>query len=626
MQESHQLSTTTQVEGVVLGTSENFVWIDLGADHLAVASAYEFGEASRNQKVKVYVIGSDPEELYLVSKSAPKPQRERQDLKNAAAKKTVITGRVEAFVKGGFIIDVGCPAFMPTSRSGGRDREERQELVDRQILCMIEEYEENGQDIIVDRRRLLEAADLWGQRAALEELKVGARVRGHVCTLTDFGAFVDLGGIDGLVHVRDISWQYVQKPSDVLSLGQEVEALVVNVDAKDGRVALSLKALQPDPWKQLAGKYRAGDRVQGTVTTLNSVGAFVALEPGVEGLVHATELNARRPGTETIRAGTTTEFYITEVNTADRRIALSCRTAGEDPWQSVEQRFPVGSVISGTITSLTSFGAFVAVEGDLEGMMHVSDISESRTEHPRDVLRQGQLLRLKVLESDGARRRLRLGLKQLDDAERLQPVETQPPGVEPATDARMYADFTQYSRSVFINCSTHEPHRPVTEAIVFAVLDSGYIPRLAIDHAGLLAAVRECQFGIHDVSRGFELGLFLGCKEYGSDLHRVKGILLVTSAVRHEFLDEQVQVHANDPAEAIHHVGNWISKMTPLRRAGPQQVWERYQKFRKDFSALRARSSFGVGDGSIENYIKAVTEWVASHPDGMHANALRRRE
>jgi small subunit ribosomal protein S1 len=242
-------------------------------------------------------------------------------------------------------------------------------------------------------------------------------VSGTVRSLTDYGAFVDIGGVDALLHVADISWSRVNKPADVLSLGQQIEARVLKADLDKRRISLGMKQLQPSPWDSVAEQYKVGERVRGTVTRVADFGAFVELEPGIEGLTHLSEMSwskkAKRPS-DVVKPGEAVEVVILGVNAGDRRISLGLKQALGDPWAEVAQRFAVGSVIEGPVVSLTNFGAFVQLAEGIEGMIHVSDISaEKRINHPQEVLKPGQTVKAQVLEVDTVKRRLRLGMKQL---------------------------------------------------------------------------------------------------------------------------------------------------------------------------------------------------------------------
>ncbi len=249
------------------------------------------------------------------------------------------------------------------------------------------------------------------------ELKEGDAVSGTVRSLTDYGAFVDVGVVDALLHVSDISWGRIDKPADVLSVGQQIEAKVLKIDPEKRRISIGMNQLQPHPWDSVLSKYKVGDRVRGTVTRVTDFGALVELEPGVEGLIHVSEMSwvkkVRKPR-DLVKPGETVEAVILGINVGEKRISLGLKQALGDPWADAAQKFPVGSVVEGPVVSLTKFGAFVQVAEGVEGMIHVSDISaEKRINHPQDVLKTGISVKAQVLEIDTEKRRLKLGVKQL---------------------------------------------------------------------------------------------------------------------------------------------------------------------------------------------------------------------
>jgi small subunit ribosomal protein S1 len=609
-----------EIEGAVLGTYGDFAWIDIGNDGLAVTSAADVGSVPNNQKLKVFLKGSDPENLYVVSTAKPVRMKGWSDFNRAFERHEIITAVVTGAVRGGFSVDLGAPAFLPTSRSGARDAVEAEQLINKEIACRIVELDSTDENIVVDRREILEAVDMWSQQRALQELHPGTRVKGKVCTLTDFGAFVDLGGIDGLLHVRDIARHRVEKPSDVLALGQEIEVLVEKVDPKRGRVSLSLKALQDDPWAAIAGAFKPGDRVQGTVTTVTDFGAFVELRPGVEGLVHLSDLTwSKRPlrPSEVITAGETAEFIVLAANPSERRIALSRKQAQEDPWKTADQQFPVGAIVTGEITSLTNFGAFVDLNGSIEGMIHIADISTERVSHPSDVLAPGGKVRARVLECDGSRQRLRLSLKQVQQMPEPTPTRETPPVIvdRPAAVTEQ-PDFSHYGKSVFLNFPVGKAHRIVTDAIAFAILDCGFVPRFFNGDGGfhqLLRTTRECRYAVHEISRKFEAGLFAGCLEFGGDLHRIKQAMVLTAGEGEPSFGGQALSYGNDPAEAARLVVGWLSRQdgSPLDWSG---VWSRYQGFRQELPALCSRSGFPADELSAANWLSLAQEWLLANP------------
>jgi small subunit ribosomal protein S1 len=321
-------------------------------------------------------------------------------------------------VKGGFRVDIGVRAFMPASRSGVRDPDDMPKLVGQEIQCRITKLDTEKEDVVVDRRAVLEEEQVERRQQRLSELREGAIVTGRVRSLMDFGAFVDLGGVDGLLHVVDMSWSRVGKASDVVKVGDEVTVKVLKIDPASRKIALGLKQLQDDPWTVAARNFHVGDRVSGTVSRLADFGAFVELMPGVDGLIHISELSwdkrVRNPG-DLLKAGERVEAVILQVNPTEKRIGLGYKQALGDPWEAVPQKYPVGTNIEGTITNLMQFGAFVDLGDGVEGMIHISDITnEKRLEHPKEKLAKGQTVKAVVIEIDRERRRIRLGMKQLE--------------------------------------------------------------------------------------------------------------------------------------------------------------------------------------------------------------------
>jgi small subunit ribosomal protein S1 len=408
-------------EGTVVSVSADSVFIDLGFKTEGVLPLSEFAgdqeSAKPGEKLQVTIKGRDPEGYYLLTLSKAARPADWAALERAFAAKSTIVGIVTGVVKGGLSVDVGVRAFMPASRSGVRDAAELEKLVEQEIRCRIIKLDVADEDVVVDRRAVAEEEEQTIKDQRYSELKEGATVNGTVRTLTDYGAFVDVGGADALLHVSDISWGRINKPADVLSVGQQVEVKVLKIDSEKRRVSVGIKQLQPHPWDSVASKYKVGERVHGTVTRVMDFGAFVELEPGVEGLIHVSEMSwvkkVRKPS-DLVKPGDTVDTVILAVNPAEQRMSLGLKQALGDPWADASQKFPVGSEVEGPVVSLTKFGAFVQLAEGIEGMVHVSDISaEKRINHPQDVLKVGQSVKAMVLELDTEKRRLKLGMKQL---------------------------------------------------------------------------------------------------------------------------------------------------------------------------------------------------------------------
>jgi len=410
-----------QLEGTVISVSADAVYLDIGYKTEGVLARTAFRDNAESVKVgdrfRVSVKGRNEERYYELSLARVSQPTDWESLEAAFAQKLAIVGTVTAVVKGGLSVDVGVRAFMPASRSGTHDARELEKLVGEEITCRIAQLDVADENVIVDRRAVLEEQALAQGQSQIAALKEGDVVRGKVSRLASFGAFVDLGGIDGLLHVSDISWSRVGNPEDVLTVGQEIEAKVLKVDAETRRISLGLKQLQPEPWETAAERYKAGERITGTVTRLMDFGAFVELEPGIEGLIHVSEMSwvkkVRRPS-DVLKSGDTVEAVILSVHPAERRISLGLKQALGDPWADAGKKFPVGSAVEGTVTRMEKFGAFVQMSPGVEGLVHISEITAERhLHHPQDVLKVGQVVRAQVLAIDPEKRQAKLSMKQL---------------------------------------------------------------------------------------------------------------------------------------------------------------------------------------------------------------------
>ncbi len=410
-----------QIEGTVVAVSADSVFVDIGYKTEGVLPLEPFLTANESvqpgDKLFVSSKGRNPEGYYDLSRIKVAQPKDWSALEQAFTEKATIAGTVTAVVKGGLTVDIGVRAFMPGSRSGARDAADLEKLVGQEIRCRIIKLETEDEDVVVDRRAVLEEEDRSNKERRYAELKEGDIVSGTIRTLADYGAFVDIGGADGLLHISDIGWHRVTKPSDILTVGQQIEAKILKVNAETRRISLGMKQLQPHPWDAVPDKYKTGERIRGTITRTTDFGAFVELEPGIEGMIHLSEMSwakkVRKPS-DLLKPGETVDAIILGINTTERRIALGLKQALGDPWAEISNKITVGSVVEGPITSFTKFGAFVQVAEGIEGMIHVSEISaEKRIERPQDVLRTGQQVTVKVLEVDKEKRQLRLSIKQM---------------------------------------------------------------------------------------------------------------------------------------------------------------------------------------------------------------------
>ncbi len=410
-----------QLEGTVIAVSAESVFVDIGFKTEGILPLTLFQSANETveigNKLLVTVKGRNEEGYYELSRQRVERPKDWTSLEKAFADKAIIVGTVTGVVKGGLTVDVGSRAFMPGSRSGARDAAEMEKLVGQEITCRIIKLDVAEEDVVVDHRSVAEEEERSIKERRYAEIKEGETVLGTVRSLADYGAFVDIGGVDGLLHISDIAWGRVNKPADVLTAGQQVEVKVLKIDAGNKKISLGMKQLLPHPWDAVEGKYTAGERIRGTVTRTTDFGAFVELEPGIEGMVHLSEMSwakkVHKPG-DMLKPGETVEVMILGVNVAERRMSLGLKQTLGDPWAEAQEKFGVGSTVEGPVVSLTKFGAFVQLAEGVEGMIHVSEISaEKRVERPQDVLRVGQVVKAKVLDIDREKRQIKLSMKQL---------------------------------------------------------------------------------------------------------------------------------------------------------------------------------------------------------------------
>jgi small subunit ribosomal protein S1 len=369
--------------------------------------------------VMVSVGPRNDEGYYELSTIRVERPRDWTALQTAFNEKHIIAGVVAEQVKGGFRVDIGVRAFLPASRSGVREADDMPKLVGQEIQCRITKLDTEKEDVVVDRRQVMEEEQSKKREEAFLTLKEGALVQGRVRSVMDFGAFVELApGVDGLLHVVDMSYSRVGKASDVVKVGDSLQVKILKLDPGGKKISLGLKQLQDDPWTVAAKTLKVGDRVSGTISRLADFGAFVELFPGVDGLIHVSELSwdkkVRKPG-DLLKIGDRVDAVVLQLNPADKRIGLGYKQVLGDPWEEIPAKYPVGSTVEGTVGSLTPFGAFIDLGNGLEGMIHISDITnEKRLDHPKDKLAKGQPVKAIVIEVDRERRRLKLGMKQLE--------------------------------------------------------------------------------------------------------------------------------------------------------------------------------------------------------------------
>lgn len=412
------------LEGKVLKISGAEVFIDVGYKSDGVAPLSQFTDFSGNVQIKpgdmVEVMienGHSSEGYVLLSHEKASRLKVWDNLEKAMEEQLTILGRVLGRVKGGLSIDVGVRAFMPGSQVDVRPTRNVDQFNGQDIPVKVVKLNRKRGNVVVSRKLAVQEEVLARKSVTLESLKEGVVVTGVVKNLTDYGAFVDLGGLDGLLHVTDMSYGRITHPSELLHVGDEITAMVLKYDPSKERVSLGLKQMMADPWEGVVERYPVGHRVVGRVVSVTDYGAFVELEPGVEGLIHISEMTWSRRmkhPSKVVKPGDQVEAVVLELNTKDRRISLGLKQLEANPWTTVEQRYSVGSVVEGRVRNMTEFGAFIEIEEGIDGLVHISDLSwTKRVKHPSEILRKGSVVQAVILAIDANSKRLSLGIKQL---------------------------------------------------------------------------------------------------------------------------------------------------------------------------------------------------------------------
>ena len=412
------------IEVKVVAYTEQGVVVDLGQKTEGLIPAVEFSESDiprpePNATIEVQRTGEHKEGYLIVSYQKVLRRRTWERIDAAFKAKVTVTGKVVDRIKGGLVVDVGVRAFLPGSQFDLRPTQNLDNLLGQEIQVRITKLNRRRGNVVVSRRALLEE-ELHTKRAALmETLTEGQVVHGHVKNVTEYGAFVDLGGIDGLLHLTDLSWGRVKHPSDIVKPEQELDVIILKFDKEKQRVSLGLKQLSPDPWVNAAEKYPAGGKVRGRIVGVVDYGVFVELEQGIEGLVHVSEMSWNKKVThpsKIAKVGEEVDVVVLDIKPSDRRVSLGMKQALPDPWLQVAEKYPVGTVVTGKVRNIAEFGAFVEIEDGFDGLVHVGDVSwTGRVKNPHEVFRKGEPVTAKVLKIDPENRRVSLGIKQVND-------------------------------------------------------------------------------------------------------------------------------------------------------------------------------------------------------------------
>ena len=431
------MSTGEILKGTIVEVTRDFVVVDVGLKSEGLIPIAEFGdsdEISLGKEIEVYLDQAEGNDGQIVlSREKARKQRQWEYIINHCQEGSLIRGKVIRKVKGGLMVDIGMEAFLPGSQIDNKRIKNIDEYLDKTFDFKILKINIERKNIVVSRRELLEEERVSKKAELLEDIKVGEIRTGVVKNITDFGVFLDLEGIDGLLHITDMTWKRIKHPSEMVAIGDELEVMILHIDKEKGRVALGLKQKQSNPWDEIEKRYPAGTKVHGKIVNLVPYGAFIEIEPGIEGLIHVSEMswikNITDPS-QVVNKGDEVEAIVLSVQKEEGKISLGIKQTEKNPWEDVDHKYPVGSTVFVEIRNLTNYGAFVELEPGVDGLIHISDLSWiKKVSHPSEVLKKGDKVEAVILSVDKESKKITLGVKQLsrnpwETIEKTMPVGT----------------------------------------------------------------------------------------------------------------------------------------------------------------------------------------------------------
>src|SRR5215208_6028676 len=412
------------VEGRVLRIDDDFVLVDVGYKSEGIIPRNEWEEGDKVPEIgeTIRVLVEDTEDIapgrqddrgmIVLSKRKAEKIEKWMKVMETVHENDVVSGLVTRKIKGGLLVDIGVNVFLPASQVDIRRSHDIGEYIGKEIKCLVLKIDEARRNIVVSRRSLIEAERAQKKSELLKQLEVGQLRKGVVKNIADFGAFVDLGGIDGLLHITDMSWGRINHPSEMVKIDDQIEVMVLHIDYEKEKIALGLKQKSASPWEHVPGKYPVGSVVKGTVVNVMSYGAFVKLEDGIEGLVHISEMSWTKRinhPTELVNSGDMVDVVVLGINQEKQEISLGMKQTQPNPWDKVAEKYPPGSIVKGTVRNLTNYGAFIELEEGVDGLLHVSDMSWTRKiSHANEMLKRGDKIECQVLTVDEDRKRIAL--------------------------------------------------------------------------------------------------------------------------------------------------------------------------------------------------------------------------
>ncbi|WP_420422280.1 30S ribosomal protein S1 [Simkania sp.] len=447
------------LKGDIVELTPDFVVVDVGLKSEGLIPVNEFNdpnELTLNNEIEVYLDRTEGDDGQIVlSREKARRQRQWEYILEHCEEGSIVNGKVIRKVKGGLMVDIGMEAFLPGSQIDNKRIKNIDEYLDKSFDFKILKINIERKNIVVSRRELLEEERSSKKAELLEEIKEGELRKGIVKNITDFGVFLDLDGIDGLLHITDMTWKRIKHPSEMVQLNDELEVMILHIDQEKGRVALGLKQKEANPWEEIEKKYPPGTLIHGKIVNLVPYGAFIEIEPGIEGLIHVSEMswvkNVTDPS-EVVNKGDELEAVVLSVQKEDGKISLGIKQTEKNPWEDVDQKYPVGSTVNAEIRNLTNYGAFVELEPGIDGLIHISDLSWiKKVSHPSEVLKKGDSVEAIILSVDKESKKITLGIKQLssnpwESIEKTLPIGTVVKGV--VTKLTAFGAFIQLENGI----------------------------------------------------------------------------------------------------------------------------------------------------------------------------------
>lgn len=494
------------LKGHIVELTKDFVVIDVGLKSEGLVPIAEFedpSEVALGAEIEVFLDQAEGSDGQIVlSREKARRQRQWEYIVNHCTEGSIVKGKVIRKVKGGLMVDIGMEAFLPGSQIDNKRIKNLDEYIGKSYDFKILKINTERKNIVVSRRELLEEERICRKAELLDTIQEGDICTGVVKNITDFGVFLDLDGIDGLLHITDMTWKRIKHPSEMVQIGDELEVMILHVDKDKGRVALGMKQKEANPWEEIEGRYPPGTLIKGKIVNLVPYGAFIEIEPGIEGLIHVSEMswvkNIADP-TEVVNKGDEVEAVVLSIQKEDGKISLGIKQTEKNPWEDVEEKYPIGSTVKVEIRNLTNYGAFVELEPGVEGLIHISDLSWiKKVSHPSEVLKKGDVVEAILLSVDKESKKITLGVKQLtsnpwEDIEKIVPVDTIVKGT--VTKITAFGAFVELENGlealVHVTELSDQPFGKVEEVVNVGDQITAKVIKLDPEHKKIALSIKE---------------------------------------------------------------------------------------------------------------------------------------